>query len=476
MTRLRLSLVLTAALFTCLPAAGQGTSTPKGVSPTTAKPVPAKPGNIRPGEVQPADAEPKQPTGQPAEVAPSGLQPEARERLEAATKALAEANALSFKITAVPPQFGDQATRLEGVVEMARNNDGGPGWMTRREGTLTPKDLKFLVVGDGQIVSWINHEKKTVFEKYARSAKDTQITAADTSWIKQLADPQPFATELAAPKATLEGTANADGTPCEIVVVDFGENKPKLRWFFAATDHLPRRLERGIGTFQTTYEITDLKVNPELPADRFTLATPEGYKREAVVKPVARPNPADSDSPPSIAPRPRPMPGDADAPPALRTAPAFELQTTDGKAVTLESLKGNIVVLGFWGSWHRGGKMAAPELQALADNYQGKPVKVYWLALKSKDKQSVLDFVAENKLTIGTLTDADAVAKEYQVRSYPGFAVVGLEGEVLHQSGGFVAGETMGEIQKAIDAYLAGDRQKPAEAPGTGNTPGGPGR
>lgn len=458
------------ALFALLSLGGSAFGQPaSGVVNPAAKPA------------QPAAQPEAQPAGQPAPVAASGIQPEARERMEAATKALEEANSISFKISTLLPKFQDAEARVDGSVEMMRRPDG-TGWMTRREGTgtnLAPTPTPYLVTSDGQIVTWIDKDKQTVYERYTRAAKDRQVQAADQGWLRQLVEVPPFAKELAAPKATLEGTATVDGTPCDIVLINYGENKETRRWFFAAADHMPRRLEIAIGSFKTTYELTELKVNPDLNANRFALETPEGFKREAVVKPATKLSPSD-DAPPVITPRPRQVPGDPDAPPALRSAPAFELKGLDGKTVTLESLKDNVVVLGFWGAWHRGGKMAAPELQALADRYKGKPVKVYWMSLKGKDGQGVADFVKDNKLTVGVLTDADTVAKDFQVRSYPGFVVVGNDGMVLHQSGGFVASETMAEIQKVIDTYLENGGKmpeaQPITAPGTGNTPGGPGR
>jgi peroxiredoxin len=390
---------------------------------------------------------------------------------------------MSFKIGTALPKFQNAEARVDGTFEMLRRTDA-VGWLTRREGTgsnLAPKPVPYLVTSDGQVVSWIDHDKQTVYEKYTRSAKGQQVAAADQGWIRQFVDTQPFGKELAAPKATLEGTATADGTPCDIVLVNYGENKETRKWFFAAADHLPRRLEISIGAFQTIYEITDLKVNPELSAERFTLATPEGYKREAVVKPVARTNPESGDTPPVIPARARPLPGDEDAPPALRPAPAFELKSLDGKRVSLESLKGKVAVLGFWGAWHRGGRMAAPEFQGLADHFKGKAVEVYWLALKGKDPEDVAKFAKDTNLTIGVLPEADGVQKDFQVKSNPGFVVVGFGGEVLHQSGGFVAQETMGEIQKVIDTYLENGGKMPEPeavpaAPGVGNTPGGPSR
>lgn len=448
---------------------------------TLAAAQPASSGSSSGGAAKPAQPDKSQPESQPAPVAQSGIQPEARERLEAATKALEEANALSFKIVTTLPKFQEAQSKIEGSVELMRKPEG-TGWLVRREGTgtgLAPAPIPYLVVSDGQIVSWIDNDKKTVFERFTRSAKDKQVQAADASLIKQILDAQPFGKDLGAPKATLDGTATADGTPCDIVSVSFGENKENRKWYFAAADHLPRKLELSIGAFATVYEFSDLKVNPDLSVDRFTLATPEGYKRDAVAKPAVHTSPSEEGAP-VVPPRPRPMPGDPDAPQAMRPAPAFELTSLDGKTVSLASLKDNVAVLGFWGAWHRGGRMAAPELQALADNYKGKPVKVYWLALKGKDEQGVADFVKDTGLTIGVLKDADTVAKDFQVKSNPGFVVVGFDGQVLHQSGGFVAKETMGEIQKVIDTYLANGGKMPEApqpvAPGTGNTPGGPSR
>lgn len=112
-----------------------------------------------------------------------------------------------------------------------------------------------------------------------------------------------------------------------------------------------------------------------------------------------------------------------------RRAPPFSLRTLDGAPVSLESLKGKVVLIDFWASWCGPcmrempflGKLARalrPEgLEVLAVNVEGEPEKV---------RQAI----AKIPPPLRVLVDEGAVAERYGVQTLPHLVVVDRAGEV----------------------------------------------
>src|SRR5262249_22206730 len=111
-------------------------------------------------------------------------------------------------------------------------------------------------------------------------------------------------------------------------------------------------------------------------------------------------------------------------------APDFELKTDAGEAIRLSSLKGNVVLLDFWGTWCPPCKASSPEIQKIADRYKDKPVKVLGLAVREQNADAPTTFWKDQKHTFPLLLSADDVAKSYHIRTFPAFFVIGKEGEV----------------------------------------------
>lgn len=383
--------------------------------------------------------------------------PEALARLEAAAKAMRTVKGVSYTIKAETKMGPTMSINADGTVEMLRREEGQQTWLVRREGvskTTGMEDIKYLVATDDQIAQWLDPVKKVAYEKFMSSAKDRQITVSENAWVRELGEREPFARQIGAAEHKLSGSETLDGVPCDVVVVSFGPNRETVKWWVSATDSLPRRVVRELpGMMTTTYDLTNVKVNPEIVRERFKLPTPEGYKDDRLIRPETMPNPkgghvGEGDG----------AFGDgtaAQAPP--RMAPDFELAGPDGKAVKLEELRGNVVVLDFWGTWCFPCKKSSPEVQKLHEKYKDKKVKVYGLAVRESDDQAPVKYMKDGNFTYPILLKADPVAEKFQVKSYPTFVVIGFDGSIIHEAKGFKANETFAELNRVIDAYLQSD-------------------
>lgn len=66
----------------------------------------------------------------------------------------------------------------------------------------------------------------------------------------------------------------------------------------------------------------------------------------------------------------------------------FRLRTTEGEAVTSETVRGDVVVLAFGASWLPLSREQVGAVQELADRYAGRDVRVYWVSTDSESPKS----------------------------------------------------------------------------------------
>lgn len=397
--------------------------------------------------------------------------PDAVERLQSAAQALREARTLSYKVKISSKGAWEALSlKVDGSVAMRRIENQEHGWQLRREGTAdvpTIGKVNYLVVSDDRTAKWIDHEKKSLIERYTASARDRQYTMAASAWLKQLAEKEPFAKDIAAPTTTLEGTEERDGVLCEIVLADYGENKEKYRWWLGATDHMPRKVEQILDSSTlknvTTYELSEFRLNPELGEETFALKAPGGYSEERIPEPVPyNEHMAGAGAFEMDGVTPTPMMA---APLKIAQLPAFNLSGPGGQKVSSESLRGEVAVIDFWGTWCSPCKKSTPEVQALSERFKGQKVQVLGVAVRQKTHQEPIDYFKENKLTYQLLLDGDQFAKDCRVTKYPTFIVAGFDGEVLAYKESFKVNDTFAEITEIVQKYLdSGGTEKPSNA------------
>lgn len=81
-----------------------------------------------------------------------------------------------------------------------------------------------------------------------------------------------------------------------------------------------------------------------------------------------------------------------------RMAPPFAVTTQEGKRVSLDDLKGQVVLLDFWATWCAPCREALPHLRKIANNFQGQPLVVLSVSLDSNEQQWK-EFIAKNGMT-----------------------------------------------------------------------------
>ena len=111
--------------------------------------------------------------------------------------------------------------------------------------------------------------------------------------------------------------------------------------------------------------------------------------------------------------------GDGPAPKIGQVAAGFTGITTDGKSVSLSSLKGQAVWLTFGASWCAACVAEAPDIEAAYKTFKPKGVEVLAISI-SEDSATVKDYATRVGLTFPMVADPDTtIASLYRVYGIP---------------------------------------------------------
>jgi thiol-disulfide isomerase/thioredoxin len=144
-------------------------------------------------------------------------------------------------------------------------------------------------------------------------------------------------------------------------------------------------------------------------------------------------------------------------------APLFELKESDGKPVSLESLRGKVVVLHFWATWCGYCKKSMPEMGKFCESVKDKPdVLVFGVNCKQRPTNpDPVTFAKEQGCGYTVLLNGDDVASAYQVQGYPTLYVVGRDGKIIHKERGAQA-----DVPTRLAPIIARALAQPAPAKG----------
>jgi cytochrome c biogenesis protein CcmG, thiol:disulfide interchange protein DsbE len=113
-------------------------------------------------------------------------------------------------------------------------------------------------------------------------------------------------------------------------------------------------------------------------------------------------------------------------------APDFILRGLDGQPIQLAGYRGQIVLLTFWASWCSTCRTEAPDLQALATEYQAQGVVV--LGVNWQDTEpAARAFVQEFGLTYPNVLDPEGIAgARYGVQNTPTHFILNRAGIITN--------------------------------------------
>ena len=118
---------------------------------------------------------------------------------------------------------------------------------------------------------------------------------------------------------------------------------------------------------------------------------------------------------------------------SVSKAPDFTLKDVHGRALSLSSLKGKVVLINFWATWCPPCKAEMPSMNKLYHDLRAQGFEV--IAVSTDTSLSTIkDFLAENRLDFPVLFDEDkTVTRQYHVFSMPTTFLVDRNGMIVEK-------------------------------------------
>jgi thiol-disulfide isomerase/thioredoxin len=137
-------------------------------------------------------------------------------------------------------------------------------------------------------------------------------------------------------------------------------------------------------------------------------------------------------------------------------APNFTLDDISGKPLSLDEIKGKVVIVDFWATWCGPCLVSIPELVDLQDKYMAKGLVVIGISVDDENvsKGELLAFKEKMRINYRILRANNKVYDDYFGRtsgfSIPTLFVIDREGQVRDRFVGF----TPGVVEKSVKSLL----------------------
>jgi peroxiredoxin len=116
-------------------------------------------------------------------------------------------------------------------------------------------------------------------------------------------------------------------------------------------------------------------------------------------------------------------------------APDFSFTTVAGEYLSLEEMRGKVVVLDFWGTWCPPCVESVPSLRSLHKRYAKEPSFVLIGISSDSEEEPWRAFIDKNKMVWPQFWDRDRkIARLFGVRAFPTYVVIDHEGVVRFRS------------------------------------------
>ena len=117
-------------------------------------------------------------------------------------------------------------------------------------------------------------------------------------------------------------------------------------------------------------------------------------------------------------------------------APAIDLMTTDGTPLSLQALRGKVVLVNFWATWCEPCIREMPSLQQLRDQFHADGLEV--LAVNYQEGPArISSFIEKLHLSVPVVRDTDgSVARVWGARVFPANYLVDRAGNIRYAMDG----------------------------------------
>jgi peroxiredoxin/outer membrane lipoprotein-sorting protein len=227
------------------------------------------------------------------------------------------------------------------------------------------------------------------------------------------------------------GTEKIDGEDCHLIEVSYANHQRSQYFWISKRDNLPRKLKDVVRANEdsNTQELwSKVKLNDEIPQEKFRCTPPEGWKQWHPPKPEDR----------------LLKPG--------QQAPDFELLSIDGSKIKMSDYRGKVVWLNFWRVGCPPCREEIPHLERLYNKYKSQGLAVLGFDFVD-DKQIALDFLRQHSVTFPNIVDtSDEAIKtgfmRYGARAAPVNYIIGGEGKITAAWHGYDPNST-----QAVDVF-----------------------
>jgi len=135
-------------------------------------------------------------------------------------------------------------------------------------------------------------------------------------------------------------------------------------------------------------------------------------------------------------------------------APEFSITTLDGEFLTLEDLRGKVVLLDFWGTWCAPCVASVPSLRSLRKRFEKESAFVMIGISSDSEKEKWRAFIADNQMAWPQYLDRDRrVQRAFAVRGFPTYILIDHEGIVRFRSIGSGMEKTA-SLEEAIRKHV----------------------
>ncbi len=133
----------------------------------------------------------------------------------------------------------------------------------------------------------------------------------------------------------------------------------------------------------------------------------------------------------------------------LPEAKPFKEITINGDTITLNELKGKIIVLNFWATWCGPCRREIPHLNELVEQFRND-TSIVFLAITKEDKRTVSKFLKKQPFDYTIIVNGKKATQDYGVRAFPTHFVINREGRIVFNQIGYST-DLKDKLKKVIE-------------------------